>query len=35
VPTNSAGHATFVLPAASDGTDIVAASVTTVGTFTS
>jgi hypothetical protein len=34
VPTDSSGHATFVLPAAAQGKDIVTASVTTVGTFT-
>jgi hypothetical protein len=34
VPTDSGGHATFMVPAAASGRDIVTASVTTVGTFT-
>jgi hypothetical protein len=33
VPTDPSGHATFVLPAAATGKDIMTASVTTVGTF--
>jgi len=34
VPTDSSGQASFTLPAAAQGQDVVTASVTTVGTFT-